>query len=140
MGLFSRLKEFFSGKSIESIKEFETELEKLQKKSNSEVLALIGTGGKLKGLPIVYVSNEDSILKRYTARIAELINPLNTLSAEKTVKDVMIRFEDSILVYVPILKGLSFFGIVPRKNDFFTLRNWVTNNSPLIKELFQDKV
>lgn len=140
MGLFSRLKEFFSGKSIESIKEFETELHKLQKKSNSEILALIGTGGKLKGLPIVYVSNEDSVLKRYTARIAELINPLNTLSAEKTVKDVMIRFEDSILVYVPILKGISFFGIVPRKNDFITLRNWVTSNSPLIKELFQDKV
>jgi hypothetical protein len=139
MGLFSRLKEFFSGKSIESIKEFENELSKLQKKSDSEVIALIGTGGRLKGLPLVYVSNEETNLKRYTARIAELINPLDNLSLEKTVKDVLIRFEDSNLLYVPIMKEISFFGITTRYSDIIALRNWIADKTQIIKELFHNK-
>ncbi len=139
MGLFSRLKEFFSGKSIESIREFENELKKLQKKSDSEVIALIGTGGRLKGLPLVYVSNEETDLKRYTARIAELINPLDNLSLEKTVKDVLIRFEDSNLLYVPIMREISFFGITPKTSEINTLGNWITEKAQIIKELFHNK-
>ncbi|MHA1131806.1 MAG: hypothetical protein ACTSQI_11725 [Candidatus Helarchaeota archaeon] len=139
MGLFSRLKEFFSGKSIESIKEFENELNKLQKKSDSEVIALIGTGGRLKGLPLIYVSNDEHSIKRYTARIAELISPLNNLSTEKSVKDVLIRFEDSSLLYVPLMKEISFFGITFKNNEVITLRNWITEKIPLIKDLFHNK-
>ncbi|HUX97969.1 MAG TPA: hypothetical protein VMV49_00300 [Candidatus Deferrimicrobium sp.] len=139
MGLLSTLKEFFSKKSIESLKEFETELIKLQKKSNSEIIALMGTGGRLKGLPLIYVANEEADLKRYAARIAELIGPLNNLSNEQSIKDVIIRFETSYLFYIPLLKNVSFFAITPHKHDLLSLQQWVTNNNSIIQELFREK-
>jgi hypothetical protein len=140
MGLFSRLKDFFSGKSIESLQEFEIELKKLQKKVNSEIIALIGTQGRLKGLPLVYTSTEEGNLRKYTAIVTELVDPINQLSNEKKLKDFIIHYEDSILFFKPIMNNISFFVIFPEKDNLPILEQWINTNSLNLRKLFHDEI
>ena len=69
IGILSKLKDAFSSKSIDSLKEIEIELSKLQKKINAEMIALIGIGGRIKGLPLIYVTNDEDQLKKISARL-----------------------------------------------------------------------
>ena len=140
MGLFSKLKDFFSGKSIESLQEFEIELKKLQKKVNSEIIALIGTQGRLKGLPLVYTSIEEVNLRKYAALLTELVDPINQLSNEKKVKDFVIHYEESILFFKPIMNNISFFVIFPDKDNLPALEKWINTNSLNLRRLFHDEI
>ena len=135
MGLFSKLKDLFSGKSLESLKEYEPEIQKLQKKSNSEIIALIGTHGRLKGLPIIYAATDESDIRRLTAQITELIGPLTKLSDEETIRDVTIRYYGSILFYKPISENVSFFALASYKTDISTLDQWVNSNTVALREV-----
>jgi len=135
MGLFSKLKDFFSGKSLESLKEYEPEIQKLQKKSNSEIIALIGTHGRLKGLPIIYAATDESDIRRLTAQITELIGPLTKISDEETIRDVTIRYYGSILFYKPISETVSFFALATYKTDISTLDQWVNSNTVALREI-----
>ncbi len=135
MGLFSRLKEFFSGKLIETLKEFEPEMQKLQKKSNSEIIALIGTHGRLKGLPILYSANNESVIRRYTAQVTEILGPLTKISEEETIRDVTIRYYGSTLFYKPILENVSFFALASYKTDVSILEQWVNSNIVALREI-----
>ena len=139
MGVFSRLREFFSGKSIESLQEFEGELKKLQKKVNSEIIALIGTQGRLKGLPLVYTSMEEGNLRKHAAILTELVDPINKLSNEKKMKDFIIHYEESILFFKPIMNNISFFAIFPDKDNLPTLEQWINTNSLNLRKLFHDE-
>jgi hypothetical protein len=139
MGLFSRLKDFFSGKSIESLQEFEVELKKLQKKVNSEIIALIGTQGRLKGLPLVYTSIEEGSLRKHSAILTELVDPINQLSNEKKMKDFIIHYEESMLFFKPIMNNISFFAIFPDKDNLPTLEQWINTNSLNLRKLFHDE-
>jgi hypothetical protein len=140
MGLFSKLKDFFSGKSIESLQEFEIELKKLQKKVNSEIIALIGTQGRLKGLPLVYTSIEEVNLRKYAALLTELVDPINQLSNEEKVKDFIIHYEESILFFKPIMNNISFFAIFPDKDNLPALEQWINTNSLNLRRLFHDEI
>ena len=135
MGLFSKLKDLFSGKSLESLKEYEPEIQKLQKKSNSEIIALIGTHGRLKGLPIIYAAPDESDIRRLTAQITELIGPLTKISDEETIRDVTIRYYGSILFYKPVSETVSFFALASYKTDVSTLEQWVNNNIVALREV-----
>ena len=140
MGLFSKLIDFFSGKSIESLQEFEIELKKLQKKVNSEIIALIGTQGRLKGLPLVYTSIEEVNLRKYAALLTELVDPINQLSNEEKVKDFIIHYEESILFFKPIMNNISFFAIFPDKDNLPALEQWINTNSLNLRRLFHDEI
>lgn len=136
MGLLSKLREIFSRKSLDSFKEIESEFVKLKKKSNSEIIALIGISGKPKGLPLVYVSEDEKVLKRYVARIAELVNPLNNITNDKKVKDVIIFYEDRALYFNPFMEDISFFAIYRNRNDLSILRQWINDKSQELKDIF----
>jgi len=140
MGLFSKLKELFSKKVIENFQEFEIEFGKLQKKTNSEIIALIGIQGRFKGLPLIYVSNEEESLRKYSARVTELVDPLKRISEEKQIKDVVIYYEDSILLYKPLLKSISFFAVNSNKNNIPLLQQWVLEKEQVLRELFHDTI
>ena len=64
MGLFDKIKEVFTKSSLESIQDLEKDLQKLQGKAIfSDVVAIIGTGGRLKGLPLIYSAKDENKLK-----------------------------------------------------------------------------
>ncbi|NVM54577.1 MAG: hypothetical protein HWN66_12810 [Candidatus Helarchaeota archaeon] len=135
MGIFSRLKEFFSGKSIEFLTEFEPEIKKLQKKSNSEIIALIGTHGRLKGLPLIYAATDESEIRRYTAQLTEIMGVLPKIDDEKIIRDVLIRYYESILYYKPIIENVSFFALASHKTDVSILEQWVNSNIVALREV-----
>lgn len=136
MGLLSKLREMFSKKSIESFNEIEAEFEKIQKKSSSQIIALIGTSGKLKGLPLVYVSKEEDNLRSYAARITEFANPLKNIFNEKKIKEFIIQYEDSILYFNPIMKDISLIAIIENQSDIAILQQWINNKNEELKEIF----
>ena len=140
MGIFSKLKEIFSGKSIESLKEFEPEIKKLQKKSNSEIVALIGTDGRLKGLPLIYAAIIEDNIRRYTAQLTELMGPLKKVDDKKEIRYIFIRYENSILFYKPIMKNISFFAITPNKSSISTFQHWIEDKTDILREVFHSEL
>ena len=135
-GFFSRLK---NKNSIDSLEEFEKELKKVSEKINAEILALIGTGGRLKGLPLIYFAKEEEDLKKVSANLVELLNPLNKVSDNRVFRDITISFDDDLIFFKPILKNVGFFGVFYKKDDVVLLKQLIYKNEQLLKELFHDE-
>ena len=135
-GFFSRLK---TKNAIESLEEFEKELKKLSEKINAEILALIGTGGRLKGLPLIYFAKEEEDLKKISANLVELLNPLNKVSDNRIFRDITISFDDDLIFFKPILKNVGFFAVFYKKDDVILLKQLIYNNEQLLKELFHEE-
>jgi len=135
-GFFSRLK---TKNSIDSLEEFEKELKKVSEKINAEILALIGTGGRLKGLPLIYFAKEEEDLKKISANLVEVLNPLNKVSDNRIFRDITISFDDDLIFFKPILKNVGFFGVFYKKDDVVLLKQLIYKNEQLLKELFHDE-
>jgi len=138
IGILSKLKDAFSSKSIDSLKEIETELSKLQKKINSEMIALIGIGGRIKGLPLVYIANDEDQLKKISARLYEILNPLNNLSSEHQFRDFIVNYDDSIIFFKPVFSNVGFVANIKDKDDIVGLKQWIYKYEQILKELFHE--
>ena len=141
MGIISKLKEFFEKKPIEfeSLKELEKELVVLKKNTNSMIIALIGIGGRLKGLPLVYDASDENVLKLYAAKINELINPIKTLANDKVLDDFIINFKDSIIICKMITDNIGFLGFTRFSNDIELIQQWLFKNMKMLTKLFEEK-
>jgi hypothetical protein len=135
MGIFSKVKELFDKKPIDSLKKLEEALTKLQLKKRYEILALIGTGGRLKGLPLVYAAEDENSLKIFTARITELLKMIENLSEERILRDFIINFNDSILFFKPIIKDISFMAIINENDDIIAIKQFIYKYEQLFQEL-----
>ena len=138
IGILSKLKDAFSSKSIDSLKEIETELSKLQKKINADMIALIGIGGRIKGLPLIYVANDEDQLKKISARLYEILNPLNNLSSEHPFRDFTINYDDSIIFFKPVFSSVGFCANIKDKNDIVGIKQWIYKYEQILKELFHE--
>lgn len=139
MGIFSKIKEIFEKKPIESFEQFEEELSKMKDKNRFETIALIGIGGRVKGLPLIYATDEDLSLKRFSAKLSELLKMIENLSNERSLRDFIINYDDSILFFKPIMNNIGFFAILNEKNDILVLKQFIYNNEKLLKELFHEE-
>lgn len=136
IGILSRL---FGKKEVEQgFQELESELVKLQKKTSAEMIVILGTGGRLKGLPLVYSAMDENDMKRFSARLFELIGPVNNLSDQRIVRDFIINYQDSILFFKPILTNISFFALYQNKDNLLDLKQWVYKKEELMKNLFHE--
>ena len=138
IGILSKLKDAFSSKSVDSLKEIETELSKLQKKINADMIALIGIGGRIKGLPLIYVANDEDQLKKISARLYEILNPLNNLSSEHPFRDFTINYDDSIIFFKPVFSSVGFCANIKDKNDIVGIKQWIYKYEQILKELFHE--
>jgi hypothetical protein len=136
MGILSRFKEFFVGKPIETIKELEIDLDKLFKKCDSRLMALIGTGSKIRGLSLIYSATNEDIVRQFSARLSELIPALNSLSNAKKIKDIHINYEDEILYFKPLIENIGFIALYRQKNDILNIQQWINGKTAVIIELF----
>jgi len=141
MGILTKLKELFEKKPIiETLRQLEEEFAKIQNKNKYDMIALIGTGGRLKGLPLVYAAEDEDSLKILTARLSELLKTIQNLSSGDNVRDIVINYDDSILFFKPIMTNISFFAIVRDNNDILILKQFIYTNEDLLKELFHDRI
>lgn len=138
IGILSKLKDVFSSKSIDSLKEIEKELSKLKKKINAEMIALIGIGGRIKGLPLIYAANDEDQMKKVSARLIELLNPLHNLSSEHPFRDFIVNYDDSIIFFKPIFSNVGFSANITNKNDIVGLKQWIYKNEQILKDLFHE--
>jgi hypothetical protein len=139
MGIFSKVREIFEKKPIESFKQFEEELSKLKDKNRYEIISLIGIGGRVKGLPLIYATDDDTSLKVYSAKLNELFNMIQNLSDEKIFRDFTVNYDDSILFFKPIMSNIGFFAIINNKNDIMIIKQFIYNNEKLLRELFHEE-
>ena len=135
MGFLSKI---FGNKEEESFKLIEEELDKLKKKTESEMIALIGSGGRLKGLPLIYVCDDEMELKKFSARLNELVKPIELLSDKRSFRDLIISYENSVLFYKPILSNVSYFAIFQNRDNMLPLKQWVYKKEDALKELFHE--
>ena len=132
MGILSRI---FGKKSIESLKEFEEELNKFREKNDSEMLALIGTGGRLKGLALVHSSKDEDLMKKYAARVNELMDPLNLVTQGKKVEELSLKFDGNHLIFKPITEDISFFAITQEESDISSIVEWIEDKRSDLENL-----
>ncbi len=134
MGFFSKL----SKKALENAQEIEDELNRLRNKTNAEIISIIGTGGRLKGLPLIYVCRDEIELKKFTARLPEIIPSINNISEDRNLRDILINYDDSILFFKQIMPNVSFFAVYPNKGDILTIKKWIYNKLESLKEILHD--
>ncbi|MFW9878724.1 MAG: hypothetical protein ACFFG0_37070 [Candidatus Thorarchaeota archaeon] len=135
MGFLSKI---FGKKEEKGIQEIELEMVKLKKKVNAEMIAIFGIGGRLKGLPLIYASDNESDLKQISARLYEIIGPLKKLAIERTLKDLIINYDDSSLLFKQIMKNIGYFAIFQDKSNILNLKQWIYKKEEFLKELLHD--
>jgi len=135
MGFLSRI---FGKKEEESIQEIESEMAKLKKKVNAEMIAIFGIGGRLKGLPLIYASDDEADLKQFSARLYEIIDPLTKLTHDRTLRDFIINYNDSILFFKQFMKNIGYFAIFRNQNDLLNLKQWIYKKEQVLKELLHE--
>lgn len=135
MGFLSKI---FGKKEVKGIQEIELEMQKLKKKVDAEMIAIVGIGGRLKGLPLIYTSDDDSNLKQISARLNEIIEPLNNLATERLLRDLIINYDDSTLFFKQIMKNIGYFVIFHEKSNLLTLKQWIYKKEEILKELLHD--
>lgn len=135
MGILSRL---FGKKTYDSVKEFDEELTKFQQKNASEMMALVGTGGRLKGLPLVYSTENETDLKKYAARLIELIAPIKVITEGKSIERFTLIFDEKLLYFKPITQEVCFFAVLPNSSNMLSIQSWVNKKAKVLQELFQE--
>jgi hypothetical protein len=135
MGFLSKI---FGKKEVKGIQEIEVEMQKLKKKVDAEMIAIVGIGGRLKGLPLIYTSDDDSDLKQISARLYEIIEPLNNLATERLLKDLIINYYNSTLFFKQIMKNIGYFVLFHEKSNLLTLKQWIYKKEEILKELLHD--
>ncbi|MBD3227824.1 MAG: hypothetical protein GF329_06515 [Candidatus Lokiarchaeota archaeon] len=135
MGLWSKLKEIFAGKSVETFQGLEEDLKKLFRKCNLRLVALVGTTSKIKGLPLIYAAENEDEIRVFSAKLINLIEPIKDLSDGKKIKNARITYEDQIIYTEPILENISFLAIYKQKNDIYNIKQWINNNKSNLKLL-----
>ena len=138
MGILTKFRELFEKKPIETLRQLE--LAKIQLKNRYEIIALIGTGGRLKGLPLVYATEDENSLKILSARLSELLKMIENLSMDDILRDIVINYNDSIVFFKPIMNNISFFAVLRENDDILIVKQFIYKNEDLLKELFHDKV
>ena len=118
-----------------SIQEFVEALEDLHHRIRSKILALIGLAGRIKGLPIVYVTTNNYDLKLFSAKLNEFIDPLKKLFQYEKVKDFTINFEEYSIYFEPITDNVGFFGIISNGNNIFEIKHLLSKKKEMLKEL-----
>jgi hypothetical protein len=135
MGFLSKI---FGKKEEKGIQEIEMEMMKLKKKVNAEMIAIFGIGGRLKGLPLIYASDDESDLKKIAARLYEIIEPLNKLATERTLRDLIINYDDSTLLFKQIMKNIGCFAIFQDRSNILNIKQWIYKKEEYLKELLHD--
>lgn len=135
MGFLSKI---FGKKEQKGIQEIELEMQKLKKKVDAEMIGIFGIGGRLKGLPLIYTSDDESNMKQISARLYEIIEPLNKLAPERTLRDLIINYDNSTLYFKQIMKNIGYFAIFHDKSNLLTLKQWIYKKEDFLKELLHD--
>ncbi len=140
MGLFSKLKEALSKKSLESLTEFESEMEKLKNKMSAQIISIIGIGGRLKGLPLIFATSDEDLLKRYSAKLVEVVNAVKNVSPDHSNWDFLLNYYTELLFFKPIMKDIGLFAALKRPEDVTELKQWFFKHEEKLKELFHKQV
>ncbi len=136
MGFLSKI---FGKKEEHDIQVIESEMVKLKKKYNAEMIVIFGIGGRLKGLPLIYACDDDNEVKQFSARLYEVIVPLDRVSVDRNIRDVVINYNDSILFFKQIMENIGYFAIFGNKNDLLNLKQWIYKKEQILKELLHEK-
>jgi hypothetical protein len=138
MGLFEKIKDVFSKTSFESIQDFEKEIQELRRHTMfSEIVAIIGTGGRLKGLPLIYSANQEDKFKKLVAKISEVMFLVNNLDIQEDLKEVILNFNGLYLIFIPIQENFGFLGVSPTENELKVFREWMKKNLKTLNALFK---
>lgn len=137
MGIFEKLKDIFAKSSLESIQDLEKEIKLLHGKAMfSDIVAIIGTGGRLKGLPLIYSAKKEDEFKILVARISELINPIKNLENQNELVEIDFMYKSLYLIYVSIKENIGFLGVSPMMDEIMIFRDWIKKNSKILSTLF----
>ncbi len=140
MGILAKVRETIKGKPAESLKEFELELYRIKQKCNSKIVALVGIGGRLKGLPLIYTSDDDKILNLTSAKLYEILAAVYDITGDRKVNDIILSCENEIFVLKPLMENIGIFAIIPDESEIPHIREWIDKKVPLLENIFKDKL
>ena len=138
MGILDKIKDVFGKTTIESIQDYEKEIQKLHGKALfSDMIAIIGTGGRLKGLPLIFSVKEEKEFKILVARASELINSVKVIETKKELEEINLIFKGLYTVLIPITENIAFLGVSPMRDDIVIFRDWIKKNLKNLSNLFK---
>ncbi|MFX1396337.1 MAG: hypothetical protein ACFFAS_04755 [Promethearchaeota archaeon] len=132
MGRFSNLLKFLR---IESLTEFEGELQKLRFITSSQIIAIVGIGSRFKGLPLIYVTDNENQLKVYSARIVQVLEHLTYFRSEKPVKELIVYYDDYAVIFRRLSEDVGFLGLTRFESDAEVMRQWILKKESMLKKI-----
>ncbi len=126
-------------KEIKDIKELEEEFKKLQQKSHAELITFLGIREKIKGLNLVYYTDDLIDHKLLAGVFAELFQNIQLLKNEflKSALDVsIIQSQEKSLIFAPITDSVVFLSILPNNKHNKTIQDWFSSRKQYLKNIF----
>lgn len=137
MEIFSKIKNIFGKTSIESLKQLEKEIVDLQNKLDSGFVTIIGYGGKLKGLPLIYKKDDEKRIKRFAAKVIQSINSLDSILESQNLENFNIHYTENILHFRKINNEIGILAFMNYGSDINKLKDWIGDNLTKVRSLFE---
>lgn len=135
MEIFNRFKNYFST-SIESVKELENELMELQSKFKSGFVSVIGYGGRLKGLPLIYQADNKDQIKKVSAKFVNALESMEGLLGRQSVENLNVRFTENIVHFRKVNNEIGIIALIEYGKDIDRIKEWIGDNLSKVKKLF----
>ena len=131
------LKKFFGSTSIENLKELEKELMELQEQFKSGFIAVIGFGGRVKGLPLIYQTKNKEEVKKRAAEFVNALGSMDGLLGRQSIENLNIRFTENILYFRKVNNEIGIIALIEYGKDIDRIRDWIGDNISKVKILFE---
>jgi len=136
MEIFNKFKNYFST-SIENLKELESELLELQEQFKSGFIAVIGFGGRVKGLPLIYQAKNKEEVKKMAAKFVNSLSTMDGLLGRQSIENLNIRFTENILYFRKVNNEIGIIALIEYGKDIDRIRDWIGDNLSKVKILFE---
>jgi hypothetical protein len=131
------LKKFFGSTSIENLKELEKELMELQEQFRSGFIAVIGFGGRAKGLPLIFDAKNKEEIKKISAKFVNSLSSMNDLLGRQTIENIELRYTENILYFRKVNFEIGIIALIEYGKDIDKIKDWIGDNLSKVKMLFE---
>ena len=135
--MFNKIKDYFVKAPIESLKELEKELTELQSKFKSGFVTIIGFSGRMKGLPLIYQTEEEKTIKKITANLVNSLESMRDILSHQSIEHFNIHWTENIIYFRKITKNIGILALLEYGKDINRLKEWVSDNLTKIGHLFE---
>jgi hypothetical protein len=98
---------------------------------------VIGYGGRLKGLPLIYQADNKDQIKKVTAKFVNALGSMEGILGRQSVENLNVRFTENIVHFRKVNNEIGIIALIEYGNDIDRIKEWIGDNLSKVKRLFE---